>query len=124
MMKAKRWGTRMGARILSLALVVSGIAANWVAAQQTFQLMVPDGSAYSEASVSANRLEIRDSAGRVTRYDRLAAWDSSDGFWLAFRNPASGQVVRWFAGCRQSASLSREPDADSGAAESTGASCS
>ncbi|MFN7720060.1 MAG: hypothetical protein ACK5PD_01500 [Pirellulaceae bacterium] len=95
MMKAKRWGTRMRACSLSLALLACGIVANSVTAQQTYQLMVPDGSAYSEASVSANRLEIRDSAGRLTRYDRLAAWDSSDGFWLAFRNPATGQVVRW-----------------------------
>ncbi|MFY7969366.1 MAG: hypothetical protein ACOVNV_09760, partial [Pirellulaceae bacterium] len=77
MMKAKRWGTRMRACSLSLALLACGIVANSVTAQQTYQLMVPDGSAYSEASVSANRLEIRDSAGRLTRYDRLAAWDSS-----------------------------------------------
>jgi hypothetical protein len=95
MMKVKRWGTCIRARILSMALLACGITATSGTAQQTYQLMVPDGSAYSEASVSANRLEIRDSAGRLTRYDRLAAWDSSDGFWLAFRNPATGQVVRW-----------------------------
>ena len=95
MVKAKRWGTRIRARILAMALLACGIASDSGRAQQTYQLMVPDGSAYSEASVSANRLEIRDSAGRLTRYDRLAAWDSSDGFWLAFRNPATGQVVRW-----------------------------
>lgn len=83
----------------SLILVGLWVAAASVAipaqAQTRYELTAPELNRTSQAILTESELRIVDQTGRQTVYLRDPTVDSNDGRFLAYRDNASGQIIRW-----------------------------
>ncbi|MGN6545482.1 MAG: hypothetical protein ACTHK7_10580, partial [Aureliella sp.] len=64
-------------------------------AQTRYELTAPELNRTSQAILTESELRIVDQTGRQTVYLRDPTVDSNDGRFLAYRDNASGQIIRW-----------------------------
>ncbi len=82
------------ARTLGGVAVILLFAAN-IAAQERFELSAPEIGVSSQATLSANELQVVSQSGVVTSYLRDSRYDSQDGQWVGYVSPGAQQVIRW-----------------------------
>ena len=61
----------------------------------TYELTAPGVAESSVATVTSNELSVRDSAGAVSRYQRLPRYDTADQQLLGYSSRQLQRVIRW-----------------------------
>ena len=82
--------------IAMLLLSVSSLSnAQDLVQSGTFELSAPGVAESSVATVTPNELSVRDSAGAISRYQRLPRYDTADQQLLGYSSRQLQRVIRW-----------------------------
>ncbi len=81
--------------ICSVCAVCFGWIATTIAAQEQFDLVAPSLGAHSQATLSANQLQVISQQGIATIYARDSRFDAPGGEWMGFISASTNQVIRW-----------------------------
>ncbi|MEZ6074296.1 MAG: hypothetical protein R3C56_01085 [Pirellulaceae bacterium] len=71
------------------------LSATVARAQEQFELVAPQRSASSKATITATELRVVGADGQVTVYSREPRFDSTGGEWIGYFSRNANQVLRW-----------------------------
>lgn len=86
--------------VLLLSVIAVMLAPIELAAQQRYELIVPNKDLLSRAERTDEQLVIIDQKGVETRYERARRFDTADGEYVGYYSAAAKQIIRWPASDR------------------------